>query len=239
MNAHCSECKCCEAQPSMAADPKPLCIFCEDGVACPGRQKAARAVVTPAPSRLLTPPAATVRKPRNPNSPWRGNASLHLSDKAPEKPNTTAGVVPLQDEAAAPQQIDEVSTACDDRQEEEKERTTMATKQCQCGCGAEMPSDSKHAYLRGHKPGKAKRLCACGCGTPLVNRHPFIKGHNPDAKKAKNKGAAKTSKSHKAIWPPNGIATICVTEENLNSFWMRLSLEEKANLFQRQLEGGL
>jgi len=35
----------------------------------------------------------------------------------------------------------------------------------------------------------------------------------------------------------NGIATLCVTEQHLDSFWMRLTLEEKANLFQRQLEG--
>jgi hypothetical protein len=37
--------------------------------------------------------------------------------------------------------------------------------------------------------------------------------------------------------PATGIATICVTEAHMDNFWSKLSLEEKANLFQRQLEG--
>lgn len=118
MSAFCSECKCCEAQPAMAAEPKPLCVFCEDGVPCPNRQALARRAVTASPATLLVPPVMQTRKPRNPNHPWRGIASLHLSDKAPAKPTTTAGVAPLQDEGRAG--IDEVSTVGKDRQEEKE-----------------------------------------------------------------------------------------------------------------------
>lgn len=41
--------------------------------------------------------------------------------------------------------------------------------------------------------------------------------------------------------PRNGsaaVATICVTESNLDAFWARLSIEEKAEIFSRQLEAG-
>lgn len=125
--AFCSECKCCEAQPSMADDPAPLCIFCEDGVACPNRQRAARPAITTTPAHITPLPPKKPGRTRNPNSPWRGMASLHLSDKSPQKPATTHSGATLQEEAPEPQQVDEVSTAGDDRQEE-KERTTMPPK---------------------------------------------------------------------------------------------------------------
>ncbi|HWF06781.1 MAG TPA: hypothetical protein VHA06_24035 [Candidatus Angelobacter sp.] len=130
--------------------------------------------------------------------------------------------------------------------EPEKEIADMP-KVCKCGCGQEMPAASKWAYIKGHKPGvetkKKKRLCGCGCGTALVNRHPFIKGHKPDQNKTPRGSAHRArpaSPPRKIVAKPEplaGIATICVTETNLDKFWMSLSLEEKANLFQRQLEG--
>ena len=86
---------------------------------------------------------------------------------------------------------------------------------------------------------EGKRVCACGCGTPLVNRHPYIKGHN------QNQGAP--AKGSRPSPPRNSIAvrrkgdsavaTICVTEEHLDRFWQNRSLEEKAELFTRYLEG--
>jgi hypothetical protein len=126
----------------------------------------------------------------------------------------------------------------------------MNKRVCACGCGTELPQDGKFEYVRGHKTkgDKPKRVCACGCGRPLVNRHPYIKGHNPDAKKTSARPRSpRNGKDYKASPPrnsvsrsapkPNGIATLCVTEQHLDSFWMKLTLEEKANLFQRQLEG--
>jgi hypothetical protein len=202
--AFCIECKCCEAQPNFTK-----CVFCEDGVACPGRQRAARNTVTPAPSRALIPPTPTeskraaVRRIRNPRSPWRGEAGLHLSDKAPTKPTTTDSAAALQEAAAEPQQVVQVPTAGKDRQEEE-ERTAMNKRVCACGCGTELPQDGKFEYVRGHKTkgDKPKRVCACGCGRPLVNRHPYIKGHNPDAKKTSARPRSpRNGKDYKASPP--------------------------------------
>jgi hypothetical protein len=152
MSTFCSECKCCEAQESMAGDPKPLCVFCEDGVPCLGRQRAVRSVVTPAPARLLTPPETKARKPRNPNSPWRGNAGLHLSDNAPAKPAPSNSAVALQDEAVEPQQVDEVPTAGKDLQEEketnvrlpEEERALRNT----CACGTMLRKDNSDGVCK-------------------------------------------------------------------------------------------
>jgi hypothetical protein len=140
----------------------------------------------------------------------------------------------------------EVQTAGKDLQEE---KNNMA-KQCACGCGQEVHPDSKWAYIKGHKPKpvKNKRLCACGCGTPLVNRHPYIKGHAPNQKKPRAKSHAPRTTAtppRKTVakpvigvsTPATGVATICVTEQHMDHFWSKLSLEEKANLFQMQLEG--
>jgi hypothetical protein len=171
MKAFCSECKCCEAQEGFE-----LCIFCEDGVPCPNRQRAARPAITTTPAHIAPLAPKKPGHPRNPNSPWRGNARLHLSDKEPEK--------------KAPV---EVPTAGNDRQKEEKERTNMAAKLCACGCGTELKEGSVWDYVRGHKTkaGKKQRLCECGCGAPLVNRHPYIKGHNPGATKGPKKADAR------------------------------------------------
>lgn len=87
-----------------------------------------------------------------------------------------------------------------------------------------------------------RKVCACGT---------MLRKDNTDGvcKKCRKSGPKATASPHKPkaspprnlvsrpARPATGIATICVTEENLNAFWMKLSLEEKANLFQRQLEG--
>jgi|GEM_PF-5299631 hypothetical protein len=88
--------------------------------------------------------------------------------------------------------------------------------------------------------GSSRKRCACGCGQQTTtNRSPFVRGHNPDAKNFSGKSKSTPPRKIVAtpVAQPSGIATICVTEANLDSFWSRLSLEEKANLFQRQLEG--
>lgn len=91
------------------------------------------------------------------------------------------------------------------------------------------------------------RICQCKPGCTEIaksNASPYAKGHNPNLKKKEARPSARKSRAtppRKTIAKPaqqaNGIATICVTSANLDAFWMRLSLEEKANLFQRQLEG--
>ena len=93
---------------------------------------------------------------------------------------------------------------------------------------------------------KPPRLCICKPGCTEIaksNASPYAKGHNPNVMGTRPKRSSRKSKASpprktnaKRV-PAKSIATICVTEENLDSFWNRLSLEEKANLFQRQLEG--
>ena len=215
--AFCVECKCCEAQPDF-----PKCVFCEDGVACPGRQRAARSVVTPAPAQALVSPKKA-RRVRNPKSPWRGFGTL--GGNAPVKPTTTDSAAALQEAASQPQQVVQVPTAGKNRHQE-KERTTMRltdderAKRKQCACGTLLRRDNPDGVCRDcRKAGKKAEAAANG---PRNGRdHKATPPRKTNAKPAR----------------ANGIATICVTETNLNAFWMKLSLEEKANLFQRQLEG--
>jgi hypothetical protein len=215
----------------MAAEPKPLCVFCEDGVPCPNRQALARRAVTASPATLLVPPVMQTRKPRNPNHPWRGIASLHLSDKAPAKPTTTAGVAPLQDEGRAG--IDEVSTVGKDRQEEKEITVKPKTDEeipryCgRDGCTKTLTRANKSGFCTKHfydskKSGRAP-------GRPATN--------GDAAAKRGSKATPPRNSAARVETPATGIATICVTEAHMDNFWSKLSLEEKANLFQRQLEG--
>jgi hypothetical protein len=93
------------------------------------------------------------------------------------------------------------------------------------------------------KSEKPPRLCGCGCGGELKGRWPFLKGHGaqPPVRTHKRQQRRRRSEStpprKTAAKPTTGIATICVTEANLDNFWSRLSLEEKAALYQLQLEG--
>jgi hypothetical protein len=133
-------------------------------------------------------------------------------------PATTDSAAGLQEAAAKPQKVVQVPTAGKDLQEE-KERTAM----------------------------KPPRICQCKPGCTEIaksNSSIYAKGHNPNLKKKAARPAARKTKAtpprnsvSRSAPKPNGVATLCVTEQHLDSFWMRLSLEEKANLFQRQLEG--
>jgi hypothetical protein len=84
----------CEAQ-TTGDDEEPLCVFCADGVTClhdqveARRRKAMPAKLGPEIPRDAiadAKPPSGPRKPPNPNSPWRGNAGLILSNKAPQRP---------------------------------------------------------------------------------------------------------------------------------------------------------
>ena len=224
--AFCTECKCCEAQAGFE-----LCVFCEDRVPCPVRQKAAQRAVTPAPSQALVPPKREARRVRNPKSPWRGMGSLTLSDNAPLKPTTRDSAPALQEAPQQPQQVVQVPTAGKNRQEEKKERTTMRltdeerAQRKSCACGTLLRKDNSDGVCKECRNAGKKASDTNGNASPKRGR-------------PRNPQPAPPRKSvSKPAQPANGIATICVTEANLNSFWMGLSLEEKANLFQRQLEG--
>jgi hypothetical protein len=92
-----------------------------------------------------------------------------------------------------------------------------------------------------------KRSCAHpACGTPITERntsgccakHFYWSKKNSRSRRA-TRSVRKASPPRKSIAKPNGslaVATICVTESNLDAFWSRLSIEEKANLFAMQLE---
>jgi hypothetical protein len=171
--AFCIECKCCEAQPDFEK-----CVFCEDGVPCPNRERLFRAVAPATPVRVAAPAR---------------NALL------------TAPVV--------------AAVAKDVQKEKEIEEMNKTSE---------------------------VRICPVeGCANKLNanNKSGFCAGHWYESQKSKPAGARKSkpaSPPRKIVAKPEplaGIATICVTETNLDAFWMRLSLEEKANLFQRQLEG--
>lgn len=219
--ARCSECKCCEAQSGFD-----LCVFCEDKVACPGRLRQ----VTPLPvpkvvlvNNVKAPAGKASARVVNPKSPWRGPAKLYFKG---------ASVIA-------------------DQTKQKEQTITMPTKKprlCSCGCGT--PLTNRHPYIKGHNKPKEdgqrvkQGLCACGCGEPAKsNRSPYIKGHNPNAKrKTKNAKPARpvastaSSLRDSDSTPRPGVATICVTETNLDNFWSKLSLEEKAALYQQQLE---
>lgn len=140
----CIECKCCAAQEGFD-----LCVFCEDAVPCPGRQKAARAIVTPAPSIPLAPvisenarsAARRIRKPKPQSRPAPTDSGHSLQESTPQ-----------------PQQAVQVSTAGEDRKEE-KETTHMNTPRiCQCkpGC-TEIAKSNASPYAKGHNPNLKKK----------------------------------------------------------------------------------
>jgi hypothetical protein len=221
-------------------DKERLCIDCADGKPCAIAREKAASTRTPAHERYrVTIPG--VKKPRAADIALLTDESGKITGVKRTAPTRPAAPVESQFPQMASVASIQVPTVGKDRPEE-KEMTPMAKKLCACGCGTELKADSVWDYVKGHrtKPEKKKR-CACGCGTSLVNRHPYIKGHNPDEKKgAAAPGSKPTPPRNSAArveTPITGIATICVTEAHMDSFWSKLSLEEKANLFQRQLEG--
>jgi hypothetical protein len=216
MSARCTECKCCDAQ-----DGFEFCVFCEDGVACPNSQRAVRPVVTTTPAPLTPLVPKKPGRPKNPNSPWRGMASLRLSDKSPAS-RPAEYQFPRMAEFASIQ----VPTAGKDLQEE------------------------KEITVKRNVDEEIPRYCGReGCTKTLTraNKSGFCTKHFYDSvKKSKESAAAAAPRSQRTPprnstarveTPNNGIATICVTESHMDNFWSKLSLEEKATLFQRQLEG--
>lgn len=115
-------------------------------------------------------------------------------------------------EAGSPKEIAPATK----RKQETKERNTMEQEKI---CGRE------------------------GCGKKLTaaNRSDFCTKHFYDSRR-KTAGTAPARRGPKAATgktaaPGCGVATICVTEDHLDNFWKKLSLEEKAELFTRQLQG--
>lgn len=97
-----------------------------------------------------------------------------------------------------------------------------------------------------------RKVCPCGTllrkdnsdGLCKVCRKAARKAGEPSPKVASKRGRPRKSKATpprnstaRVETPANGgIATICVTEAHMDNYWSKLSLEEKANVFQRQLE---
>lgn len=110
-------------------------------------------------------------------------------------------------------------------------------------------SHPRKDFMNSNDKKSEQRVCACGCGTPIWGRWPYIKGHgqNPPRETGGRKSAKKTRAASRVSPPrknaatpspkPTGVAMICVSESHLDSFWAKLSLEEKAQIFERQLEG--
>lgn len=95
-----------------------------------------------------------------------------------------------------------------------------------------------------------ERMCGKpGCGKKIgpTNRSGFCQSHFylstlTGARRGRPKATTGSRRSEptpprKTAAKATGVVTICVTEANLNNFWNALSLEEKAELYQRQLEG--
>jgi hypothetical protein len=231
-------------KPHCTVDGERLCIDCADGKPCaiarekeknprtpaheryrvtiPGGKKTPKpraadvALVTDEGGRIVgvtrTKPAAVASPSTKP-----GNISLVLDDKGvPARAVHTSKRVEAPTVTAVPQTV-QVPTAGKDLQEE-KERTNMPPRLCQC------------------KPGCTE--------IAKSNASPYARGHNPNLKKKVARPAARKSKASpprnsvsRSAPKPNGVATLCVSEEHLNNFLLKLSLEQKTNIVQRQLEG--
>jgi hypothetical protein len=207
---YCTECKCCLAQKDIE-----LCIFCEDGFPCPGRKRQASGLEAK-PSRPLVAEMYATRAAKEPNPKnierltrlGRANVAL-ISGQVPQEEKST-----IIDASPAP----ELPVA----KEEEKTKMQVVAR--------------------------TPRLCECGCGEiAKSNASPYAKGHNPNQNPATEPHAGSPAKAarSKSTPPrklnstpaPMGVATICVTETHLDNYWMKLSLDEKAAIFTRQLEG--
>jgi hypothetical protein len=204
----------CEAQ-TTGDDEEPLCVFCADGVTClherveAKRQKAMPAKLGPeilqdAIAKAKGAPAPPSRKPRNPKSPWRGPASLNLSNARPEPPPSAAPAEPETKKETHPVKHDNDNPP------------VCSVEGCTTPLGKKNRTGrcAPHYYVRKGKRGSSARRA-----TP--------------PRKLKTKRGRPASGAPKQ----DGVVTICVTETNLDNFWQKLSLEEKAELYQRQLEG--
>ncbi len=98
-----------------------------------------------------------------------------------------------------------------------------------CACGTLLRKDNSDGVC---KP--------CRKSARSTNAEPSNKRGRPlksQTTPPRNTVAKPRKAEAKAATPGVGIATICVTEQHMDHFWSKLSLEEKANLFQLQLEG--
>jgi len=118
--AVCKRCGCCEAQTGFT-----LCIFCEDGVACPNRKRAG-SLSAPPPLPAVSSKVQTNHHPESPR------AAGNLTDQAKQLGTTSS-------REKQPQEIQN-----NPRKEKRMPRF------CACGCGN--PVVNRHPYLKGHNP---------------------------------------------------------------------------------------
>ena len=220
--ALCSKCGCCQAQQGFE-----LCYWCEDGVPCPGQknrvaQPAVNGGAAAKPSTLALKPASTSTALKT---------ASNLSAAA--TPGTRSEEARPSAKAAVPRPADK-STARKTATQRPR-RTGPLDDYAEAGAriAARFPAKTKKG-----KP--MPRFCSCGCGTELKGRWPYIKGHNKPSTKS-------TTPARRAVVRPpskpvakqrNGadaVANICVPETALDRFWSGLSVEEKAEIFVRQL----
>jgi len=140
---------------------------------------------------------------------------------------TTDSAPALQEASAEPQQVVQVPTAGKDLQEE-KERTMKLTDEeraarKKCACGTLLRKDNSDGVCKECRKAAKKAASRSGDAAP--------------ARPRKSKGSPPRNSVSRSAPKPNGVATLCVTEQHLDTFWSRLSLDEKTNLFQRQLDG--
>lgn len=228
--------------PHCTVDGERLCIDCADGKPC-AHDRAKEKDPKPRAHERYRVKLPGVKKPRAADVALVTNdqgSIIGVKRTAPPQPNAAVsrplvseakradafalqrgpqrtGASALQEAAAKPPQVAQVSTAGKDLQKEES--TAM----------------------------KPPRICQCTPGCTEIaksNASPYAKGHNPNLKNKTARPAARRSKASpprktnaKPAQPANGVATICVREEHLDNFWKKLPLEEKVNIFQRQLEG--
>lgn len=242
--AWCIRCKCCEAQSGFI-----LCVFCEDGVPCPNQKRRGPSLALATDAKGAV--AGIVSTPINPKS------ALQPVESRPAKPGGASSVNGVD---ARQLQRDPLASAPTATQVTRAEEQSASRNVASPRPAEKIPAAAHTGNLQrdryrtkrgkgrtnmtpvnssapGPRNAEGKRICSCGCGTPLVNRHPYIKGHD---KNAKPKGFKPSPPRNSIAVRRNGdsaVATICVTEGHLDRFWQNRSLEEKAELFTRYLEG--
>jgi hypothetical protein len=285
---YCTECKCCLAQKDV-----PVCIFCEDGVPCPGRKRQVSGLEAK-PSRPLVAEMYATRPAKAPkpqkrsfdyceapgcdvkitaSNPTRLCSAHDRRTRAADNEDEPALETSLPDsdissDAETPQELDvqpapladaeevagwlaERDSYREKRKKEKKELPMPPEKQprlCKCGCG-EIAKSNASPYAKGHKPNQKKntesRVCSvAGCGKQLRADNksgictPHQKGMLAETKPSKVARSKSTPPRKLNSTPaPVGVATISVTETHLDYFWSKLTLDEKATIFTRQLEG--
>jgi hypothetical protein len=268
---YCTECTCCLAQKDFN-----LCVFCDDGIVCPGRKL--RAAGLDKPTRPLVAEMYSTRTIKVPRPTKEKTAHIDASPAAeateqPSRDEAPTHIVCVEREVSCADEVPEIPPAGEADVEEiagwlqqrkhyrekrktrKKENITMEgtnkpPRLCKCGCGG-IAKSNRSPYAKGHQPNRETtpqpRVCSVqGCGKKLrsdnktgvctPHQQGMIAGTTP-SKAARSKSTPPRKSNSTPAPAPVGVATICVTETHLDYFWSKLSLDEKAAIFTRQLEG--